>query len=148
MAKLSLNYIAILFSSVLIFSSCMNEITVKTKTELITQSSWKFDKAIAVGAGDISSQVPSCLKDNIFIFNSNGTGEVQESTDVCNPTTASTFTWAFQSNETMLQISAALFPGGSGDFTIVTLTETNLVLSQQMTISPLPPTTVEVTFKH
>ena len=131
-----------------LFSTCGKDVKVKTKTDLITQSSWKFDRATAVGLGDISSQVPACIKDNIYVFASNGTGTINESANVCAPSSAGVFTWSFQNNETMLQLSAALFPGGSSSFTLVSLTEINLVISQLMTISPLPPTTIEITLKH
>jgi hypothetical protein len=128
-------------------SKSSDDSTSKTKTELITQSSWRFDHATAAGF-DVSSQIPSCFKDNVVTFSSSNTGSVSEGTDVCSPSYAGNFTWAFQSNESMLHLSASLFSGGSGDFTIVSLTETNLVISQQMTIAPYPATTVEITFKH
>src|SRR2546423_4943401 len=109
---------------------------IKTKTELLTQTSWKFDKATASGV-DISTQIPACMKDNVTTFVSNGTGTINESTNVCSPTTAGNFTWSFQNNETTLNLSVPLFPGGSGNFTVVTLNETNFVLSQDMVIPPL-----------
>lgn len=133
-----------------VIAGCKKSSHTKTKTELITQSSWKFDHATASGFGDISAQIPACYKDNVVVFASNGTGTVDESTNVCSPAAPSSFTWSFQSNETMLHLSAALFSGGSGDFTIVSLTETNLVVSQ-MVILP-PPNSIQVnaefTFKH
>ena len=134
----------------LILASCKKSGHVKTNTELITQSSWKFDHATASGFGDISSQIPACYKDNIVAFVSNGTGTVDESTNVCSPSNAGSFTWSFQSNETMLHLSTVLFSGGSGDFTIVSLTETDLVVSQAVVLPP--PNSIQVTaiftFKH
>jgi len=124
-----------------------NPAPAKTKTELITQSTWKFDKAMS-GGFDVSAFVPACWKDNIAVFVNNGTGTLDESAVVCMPSVAGAFTWAFQSNETILHLSAPLFPGGSGDFTLISLTETNLVVSQNITIPPNPPTDVEFTFKH
>ncbi|HLG38165.1 MAG TPA: lipocalin family protein [Chitinophagaceae bacterium] len=120
----------------------------KTKTELITQGSWKFDNATASGIGDISGAINACLKDNIAVFTSTGSLTIDESANVCSPTYAGNYTWEFQSNETILHLNAPIFTGGSTDFTIVSITETNLVLSQVMTVAPYPPTTVEVTFKH
>ncbi len=119
----------------------------KTKTELLTQASWKFSAATA-GGQDASSFIDDCYKDNILTFSTNGTGIVNESANVCSPSTAGSFTWSFQSNETDLSISATLFPGGAGTFDIVTLTETNLVLAQDMTFPPFPTTNVQVTFVH
>jgi hypothetical protein len=119
----------------------------KTKTELITKASWKFEKAVA-GGSDISLAIKSCLKDNTVTFAVNKTGSISEEADICSPSSAGNFTWEFQTNETILHSSQPVFPGGSNDFKIVSLTETNLVVSQMMTVSPYPPTTVEVTFKH
>ncbi len=131
------------------FSACKKE-KAKTRTELLTQTSWKFDKAMATGYGDVSSQINACFKDNIITFVSNGTGTVTEEAVVCSPSTAGNFTWEFQANETSLLVSAQLFSGAGNLFTIVSITETNLVLSQ---IVPLPApisanVNVEVTFKH
>ena len=133
------------------FSACKkdsNKDKPKTNTDLITQATWKFSSASATGFGDISSQVPDCDKDNIYTFVSDGSGNVNESSNVCSPSSAGAFTWNFTNNETGLHVSTALFPTGSSDLTIVSLTETNLVVSQTMTIAPLPPTTVEITFVH
>ena len=134
----------------MILVSCKKSGHVKTKTELITQSSWKLDHATAVGFGDITAQIPACYKDNVVAFVSNGTGTVDESTNVCSPSNAGSFTWIFQTNETMLHLSTTLFSGGSGDFTIVSLTETNLVVSQTVILPPPPGVQVnaEFTFKH
>ena len=119
-----------------------------TKTQLITQSSWKFDKATASGV-DISAQVNACFKDNIATFTSAGNMTLDESANVCSPTSyAGSYTWSFQSGETVLHLSAPIFTGGSSDFTLVSLDGTNLVVSQVMTVAPYPPATVVVTFKH
>ncbi|HSU26912.1 MAG TPA: hypothetical protein VLJ68_00910 [Chitinophagaceae bacterium] len=131
-----------------LFASCQKTPTVVvTNTDRISASSWKFDHATSGGV-DVTSSVPACLKDNVYVFNANGTGSVDESLSICSPSTAGAMTWNFQTNETILHISAALFPGGANDFTLVSLNTTNLVVSQVMTIPPNPPTTVEVTFKH
>ncbi len=124
-----------------------NDTPAKTKTELLTQTSWKFSSAKAGGL-DISGNVDACYKDNVITFSTGGTGTVNEATTICSPSTAGPFTWAFQTNETQLNISAALFQGGSGIFNLVSLTETNLVLSQTVTLPPFPATLVEVTFVH
>ncbi|SRR6266404_3007304 len=120
----------------------------KTKTELITQSSWKFDNA-KVGGTDVSAFLQTCQKDNILVFASAGTGSLDEGATKCNssdPQTSS-FTWNFASNETVLHVSTVLFTGGSSDFNIVTLNDTQLVLSQNITVSGSTQNAV-VTFKH
>lgn len=143
---------SILTIAFLIITGCgkeKNPAPAKTKTELLTQASWKFDKATASGVGDISTNpLLACYVDNTISFASNLSGTINEGTVVCSTPAPATFTWAFQSSETVLQLSFTLFPGGSPDFTIVSITGTNLVLSQLMTIAPYPATTIEVTFKH
>jgi hypothetical protein len=101
-----------------------------TKTELITKSSWKFSTALA-GSTDVSNAPQlACFKDNIITFSTNLTGNINEGTNICSPTTAGSFTWNFASSETILHISTVLITGGINDFTLVSLTETQLVVSQ------------------
>jgi len=133
----------------LLFTSCdKNETPAPppppTKTELITKASWKFSTAFA-GSTDVSSAPQlACFKDNIITFSASLTGSINEGTIICSPTTAGSFTWNFASNETILHISTVLIPGGSNDFTVVSLSETQLVVSQNY-----PPIgTVTVTFIH
>jgi len=122
----------------------------KTKTELITSSPWVFLSANASGIGDISNNpLLTCFKDNTITFATNATYTVTEGTVVCAPTTAGTFAWNFQNSEAELVLAAPLFPGGAGTFNLVSLTETNLVVSQNVTIPPSPtPILVTFTFKH
>ena len=116
----------------------------KTKTELISQGTWKFSTAYA-GTTDVSNAPQlTCFKDNIITFSASLTGNINEGTSICSPTTAGTFNWNFASSESMLHISTVLITGGSNDFTLVSLTETQLVLSQNYP----PYGTVTVTFTH
>jgi len=141
--------IAALLFLVACFGACKKSSPqVKTKIELLAQSTWKLSTAVAAGFGDITSQVPACYKDNIYTFVSDGSGTINESTNVCSPTTAGPFTWSLLNNETTLHLSATIFTGGSSDFTLTSLTETNLVISQVVTIAPLPATNVTFTFIH
>ena len=121
----------------------------KTKTQLLTQATWKFKLATANGS-DISSQLQACQKDNILTFLVAGTGTVDEGPAKCNASDPQTnpFTWNFASSETMLHISTVLFTGGSSDFTLVSLTETELVVSQGYTPGPGPSILMVVTFQH
>jgi len=118
----------------------------KTKTQLISQSPWIFQSAFA-GSSDVSNAPQlACFKDNIITFAANGTGTINEGSYICSPSTAGNFTWSFQTNETMLVLSAPLFQGGGGTFSLGSLTETNIVVSQDVNFPP--PTTVTFTFKH
>ncbi|MEP6700268.1 MAG: lipocalin family protein [Bacteroidota bacterium] len=134
---------------ILIFSSCSKDNTPpKTKTQLLTQGSWKF-KSATTGGTDFSSSLQACQKDNILIFvAAGGTGTVDEGPTKCNAGDPQTtpFTWNFQSNETILFISTVLFTGGNSNFTLVSLSETELVVSQDVTIGPTR--NVVVTFMH
>ena len=118
----------------------------KTKTELITSSSWKFQSATASGTDVSNTPQISCFKDNIITFSANGSGSINEGVDICAPTTAGPFTWNFISNETQLYISAPLVSSGSNTFTLVSINETNLVVSQ--TVNFPPSSLVVITFKH
>jgi hypothetical protein len=125
---------------------------VKTKTQLITQSTWKFKNATANGT-DISNQSPPfdpCKKDNIITFSTSGSGNINEGATKCNSTDPDnvSFTWNFASSETILHISTTLFTGGSNDFTLVSLTETELVVSQGYTPPVGPSLLIVITFQH
>lgn len=116
----------------------------KSKTELLTQASWRYDK---IEPAIAESYVPSCLKDNTITFLPDGHGTSPDTGEVCSPAISSPFDWNFLENETRLHMDAAIVPaGGSQDFDVVSLNETNLVVSQNIT-SPFP-TTITVTFKH
>jgi hypothetical protein len=136
-----------------IFSSCNkdddNPPPTKTKTQLITQSNWKF-KAATVNGGDISGSLQACQKDNVMTFTVALSGTVDEGPTKCNAgdPQQNPFTWNFAANETTLHISTVLFTGGSSDFTLVSLTETELVVSQPFSVGPGVPQTVVVTFQH
>jgi hypothetical protein len=113
-----------------------------TKTELITKASWKFDKTEPAAADSYIT----CFKDNTTTFTADGKGNSADGAVACTPPTGN-FNWSFMNNETVLHLDATLIPAGSNDFTIVTLNETNMALSQNVT-SPIGPVTITITFKH
>jgi hypothetical protein len=122
----------------------------KTKTELISQGTWKFSSATANGT-DVSNQDPPfapCRKDNILTFQASGNGSVAEGATSCSPSEASTFTWNFASNETMLHVSTSLFPGATNDFTIEALTETQLIVNIPYSPPIGPIIMIRVIFIH
>lgn len=114
----------------------------KTKTALLTAASWKYVKIDPTAAEDYIK----CFIDNVITFKSDGTGTCPDSGTACTPPTGN-FNWNFTDNETKLHLDATLIPAGSNDFTIVTLNETSLVASQDIT-SPLGPIKITITFKH
>jgi hypothetical protein len=137
------------FITVLLFTQCSKDDTpAPTKTDYITKGSWKFERAIANGT-DVSSQIPACFKDNTMTFATNGSGTISEGTTACVPPAPSDFTWSFQNNETLLNLSTPLVSGGSGIFSLINVNDVNLTLSQNMTIPPATvPILVVVSFNH
>jgi hypothetical protein len=146
--KILLPIATISLAFTLFISSCGkddNPAPAKTNTELLTQNTWRFSTATASGI-DISSQIPTCQKDNVYTFTTAGTGTADEGATKCNAgdPQSNPFTWNFASMESVLHISTTLFTGGSNDLNIVTLSETQLVLSQ--TLAPFG--TIIVTLVH
>jgi hypothetical protein len=141
--------LSILLVSGLFFVACKKSSShPKTNTDFLTQSSWKFDNA-KVNGNDVSIFLQACQTDNVLTFSTNLTGSLDEGATKCNSTDPQTnpFTWNFASNETVLHVSTVLFTGGSSDFIIVTLNDTQLVLQQTITVSGSPANAV-VSFKH
>jgi Lipocalin-like domain len=120
----------------------------KTKTELITTGTWKFSDAKVNGVS-VAAFLQTCQKDNILTFLAAGTGTAAEGASKCSASDpdSAPFTWIFETNETVLFVSTPFFTGGSSTFTIVSLTETQLVVSQTITLSGIPQT-AEITFIH
>lgn len=140
-----LKFLSLLISAVIFVSCGKDEDPPPTKTQLLTSASWKFQSASAAGTDVSNNPAIVCIKDDVITFNApvsgTGTGTITEGSVICNPTTASNFTWTFQNNETTLSMSSGVFPAGSGTFTIVGLTATTLTISQNVTI---PPSTTSI----
>ena len=141
----------VFFAAIFTLFSCQeddNLPVIKTKTQLLTQGSWKYSSAVRDGV-NLDPFLQPCQKDNIITLAAAGTGISNEGALKCNPADLQTnsFTWTFQSGETMLSTSAALIPGGSTTSTIVTLTETQLVVSQPYILAGVSKDAI-VTFVH
>ncbi|MES1216808.1 MAG: hypothetical protein ABUT20_14930 [Bacteroidota bacterium] len=145
-------FLIFLATVAIVFPACQkddNLPVIKTNTQLITQSAWRFSSA-KVGGLDVSASLQACQKDNVMTFVSAGTGTVDEGPAKCNPGSdpqTISFTWNFATNETVLHVSTVLFAGGSSDFSLVTLNDTQLVVSQMITVGSSSQTVV-VTFIH
>ncbi len=128
----------------------------ESKTELITQSSWKYDNA---GGdldknGSIDTPLPSsllqpCITDNFIVFQANGTATIDEGATKCDPllTQTTAATWSFSNNETTLNLSGSGLVGLSGQFKILVLNSTQLHLSKDTTVTGIPLALV-VQLKH
>lgn len=140
-----INCLAIL---VLFFTNCQKEDSTpppsKTNTQRMTQSPWKFSAATVSGV-NVSGSLQTCQKDNILTFTTAVAGSMDEGATKCNAGDPQTnpFTWNFANNETIVHISTVLFTGGITDFTLVSISDTQLVLSQVINSQ-----TVVVTFIH
>ena len=149
--KQQLRFLLVLLSvNFFLFSSCNkddNPPAPKTKTQLLTQGSWKY-KSSTVGGAPYTLQ--ACQQDNIYTFTASGNGTIDEGPAKCNAADLQNrpFTWNFQSGETMLYISTVLFSGGSNTFTLESLTETEAIISQGITLGGGPTQNVVVTFMH
>ena len=152
-----------ILSAVLILGSCQKDDSTdsipKSKTELITLKAWKYNDAKIDtdnnGTGDQAipaGVIESCQSDNNITFATSGTGTVDEGPTKCDAADpqSSPFTWSFTSNETMISFSSPLFSGFGGDFKIISLTESELVISQLVSVlpPPLPSVTIIASFKH
>ncbi len=151
--KKLLSFLCVLIAANFFISSSCNKSDdpppPKTKTELLTTGSWRFSSATYNGA-DASGYLQACQKDNFYIFLVAGTGTVNEGPTTCNvgdPPTSS-FTWNFATNETILHVNAPFFSNTSNDFTLVSISETQLVVSTLYTPPVGPSITVTVTFVH
>jgi hypothetical protein len=130
--------------------------TKKTKTELLTASTWKFDHAglDLDNNGTIDSPLPGgvlqpCDTDGSLTFKSNGTGTGDEGPTKCNPANPQTasFTWALNSNETVINFSGVLFGGLTGDTKLISVTASQLTLEKDVTSAGITVNVV-VVLKH
>ena len=153
--KIKNNLFVLLVSVSILGMGCSSKeapLPIKTKTELLTTGSWKFSSATASGT-DISNQNPpfsACKKDNVLTFSANGTGNVNEGATKCNAAdpTDTPFTWNWLNSETTLHISTILFTGGGSDFTLESVSETQLIVSQGYTPGAGSTILIRMVFVH
>ncbi len=157
--KYTLKQTAILLVSALMLTtfSCNKEVSGPSTTELMVKASWKFSKATASGI-DVSSLVTACIKDNVLTFNiasPSNTGNLNEGATKCNAADAQQveFTWVYDDSFRKVNItsvdgaSVPVLPGGGTEFTVVRVSETELVLSQSVVFAGTTQL-VEATLVH
>ena len=134
----------------------------KTNTDKLTLAAWKYDKAMLDinkdGTGDIpipDSELEACERDNLITFKADNTGTIDEGPSKCSSTDPQSlgFTWTFKNNETILNFPTAIVAGVDGDVTIVSLSETSMVLKGEIDgippiISPTGTANIILTLKH
>lgn len=85
----------------------------ETKTQLLTKANWKIVKAEARSTpaaawSDATSLLDACDKDNIQVYRTNATFELNEGATKCDaldPQIVSAGTWAFINSETQLKMT-------------------------------------------
>jgi hypothetical protein len=104
------------------------------KTTLLTLQAWKI-KSIGIDVnkdgtsdGDATAYFTACRLDNTWLFKTDGTGVGDEGASKCLPADpqSAPFSWAFKNNETIL---GGTYNLAAKDLTIISLNETNLVVS-------------------
>jgi hypothetical protein len=115
--------------------------TKPTTEELISAITWKFSKATASGT-DISSLIQACFKDNTLRFTKaspQNTGLLNEGATKCNAADPQErgFTWVYDASFQKLTVTGTggaitILPGGSNEFTLVRVSSTEMVISQNV----------------
>lgn len=111
----------------------------KSKTELLTNNSWKVKAMIVTPAIDIFGELitdlyayaDDCTKDDFRTFKDNGQVVTDEGPTKCGPNypQTTTETWIFNSDETVITFTDAAGTS-SYDATVTTLGENELKISQ------------------
>jgi hypothetical protein len=136
------------------FSACKKSKS-KSRTDLITQSSWKYENAgLDINRdGTVDAPIPAgflqaCDLDNTITFKSDGTGTTDEGGSKCDPASpqTSTFTWTFKDNEQVITLSNAVFGGLNGEVKVKTINDNQLELHKEVNMTAI--VNVIVFLKH
>ena len=154
-----MKYIKIFLVPVILFTACnKDENKGPTKTEMLTSQSWKYDSGgidqdrngtVDYPFSTIPGLLTPCILDNTGSFSSNGTGVADEGATKCSVSAPQTipFTWAFQNNETEINVQGPGLFGLGGKFTIKELTATSFSLSKDTTVTTPVTMTVALIVK-
>lgn len=138
--------IVLLFCLISLHISCSKNSSdnAPTKEEQIAAITWKFSKATTSGT-DISSLIQGCFKDNTLKFtkaNPQNTGILNEGATKCNAADPQErgFTWVYDADFQKIIITGTtgaitILPGGSNELTLVRVSSTEMVLSQNVTFA-------------
>jgi len=152
MTKLTLT----VFSVILILSSCKKDSnSAKGGSAILTSGKWQitaststFTIAGSTQTNDIFSLLPSCVQDNYYIFNPDGTGTTDEGATKCDdsdPQTTSNGNWQLLNNDTQLQ--AGDITGAQVTANIKQLDNSTLVLEYTTEANGITSTTT-TTYHH
>jgi uncharacterized protein (DUF2237 family) len=123
-----------------------------TRSDMMASAMWKFSNAKVSGV-DVSAALQDCQKDNLLRLYKNGlvnTGNIDEGLLKCNAADQQVrdIIWQMPDENTLvITPNYVLFAGGSNTFSIVSVNESSMVLSQVITVSGSSQTAV-ITFIH
>jgi hypothetical protein len=130
---------------------CKKKPEAPTKPQLLAQKPWKYktagidqDKNGSIDLPLPSTSLQPCMLDNTYVFNSNGTGAINEGPTKCDPAAPQTspFLWNFSDNETNINLQSAALFGLGGKFKVLALNDTAFNMSKDTSISmpgiPIP----------
>ncbi|MEA3444121.1 MAG: lipocalin family protein [Bacteroidota bacterium] len=119
-------------TSLFVFSSCNKDDDEPNKKEMLTANSWKVTAFTLDSLGfpilDIYQLMDDCNKDDLTIFNEDGTYESNEGPTKCNdadPQVIEEGTWTFNSDETQIITTSDT----TQTMDIVTLNSSKLAIS-------------------
>ncbi len=152
-----LNFLVAL-TCLVVLGSCSSEDDTdppKTDAQIIGSGiAWKFSAVTAAGI-DARAFIDACHLDNLITFNFETnlkTGVVDSGATKCDDTSPQTedFTWDYNDSTKILSVNSDIIdiPGAAGDLKVVSVTSTELVLSQNVAIPGFGTQEVKLTLVH
>jgi hypothetical protein len=135
--NINFKFFIILILYTITFINCKKDNTTNTpvtKTDVLSGGSsktWVISKVTQQTAGsqpvDVTSQVASCEKDNLYTYKSNGVYIQDEGATKCTNSQPQTITgtFSFNADETELTVTNNLNPSSVGRVTVLELTTSN-----------------------
>jgi hypothetical protein len=133
--RFSKTLIALIISSLFVFSCKEKTVSVKPKTEYLAgtvSKTWKNTKAEATNPQglkiDLVTTQPACITDNILIFYPNNTYEFREGATKCgasDPDLLLKGNWNLLENETKFKIDKIVFQGREVNDVVFEIVELN-----------------------
>ncbi|PZX54721.1 hypothetical protein LV84_02875 [Algoriphagus ratkowskyi] len=140
----NLNYLVAITCLVILGSCSEDKDPAKTDAEIIGSGiAWKLSAATSNNVSVISL-IDLCLRDNLVTFNYEtplSIGVVDAGATKCDPTEPQTadFTWSYNETTKILTVDTNIIdvPGAQGSLMVESVTNTELVLSQNISFSGL-----------
>ena len=150
-------YFLIALAGLISFSSCSDDDKdpAKSDAEIIGSGiAWKFNAVTANGIS-VAALIDDCHLDNLVTFNYEtpfSIGVVDAGPTKCDSSAPQTtdFTWTYDATTKILSVDNAIIevPGTSGDLKVVSVSSTQLVLSQNVSLPGFGTQEVLLTLIH